>query len=188
MDLTSSVRTDALPAVASIMVPGALASLPYLALVWGHPHNLKAFVEAREGVSTAVGVLLLVGSGFLIESVGSYVEYYVIDRFHGDRTAMLQRWRDYLRLAWTTEPVGQHYLRRILIVFKFELNLLVATTAGIPAVFALACYGVLTPLRFGLILCLQIGLALYLTVAAIASSKLLDELRGYLLRQREAQP
>ena len=77
MDLTSSVRTDALPALGSLLVPGALASAPYIALAWGHPHNLKAFVEAQEGASTATAFLLLAAVGFLIESIGSYVEYYL---------------------------------------------------------------------------------------------------------------
>ena len=53
MDLTSTVRSDVLPAVGSFLVPGAVVSSPYVALLWGPPHNLKAFIDANQGASTA---------------------------------------------------------------------------------------------------------------------------------------
>lgn len=186
MDLTSSVRTDALPAVGSLLVPGAVASAPYIALLWGPPHHLKAFVEAKEGVSTAAAVLLVVGLGFLIESIGSYVEYYLIDRRHQDRDAMIARWREYLRIAWQVEPIGQHYLRRVLTIFKFELNMLVAAIASIPGLIALRLYDVVMPIPVWLLLGLAVGLVVYLTFATAASSVLLDGLRKELLAQAKA--
>jgi hypothetical protein len=181
MDLTSSVRTDALPALGSLLVPGALAAAPYIALAWGEPHNLKAFVAAQEAASTAAGFLVIAASGFLIESIGSYVEYYVIDWRHEDRAGMLDRWRRFLRVAWTTEPIGQRYLRRILTVFKFELNLLVATVATLPGLWALWHYGLLTPRQAITLQVLAVGLILYLLRATFDSSKLLDELRAELV-------
>jgi len=126
MDLTSTVRSDALPAVGSLLIPGGVAAAPYVALAWGPPHDLKAFVDANQGISTAAAALLVVGVGLLIESIGSYFEYYVVDQRHDDREAMMGRWTEYLRIAWKTEPIGQHYLRRVLTVFKFELNMFVA--------------------------------------------------------------
>ena len=100
---------------------------------------------------------------------------------------MLERWRQYLRLAWSTEPIGQHYLRRILTVFKFELNLLVATTATIPGLSMLWYYGVLSHRRAITLLVLAVGLILYLLRATTDSSKLLDELRTDLLATPTAQ-
>ena len=56
---------------------------------------------------------------------------------------MQARWREYLQIAWTTEPVGQHYLRRILTIFKFELNALVAIGFAVPGTLLLAYWEVL---------------------------------------------
>jgi hypothetical protein len=186
MDLTSSIRTDTLPAVASLLVPGAVASAPYVALLWGPPHELNVFVETKETLATAAGLLVVVGIGFLIESVGSYVEYYMIDRRHADRDAMLERWRQYLQIAWQTEPIGQHYLRRVLTIFKFELNMFVAAMAALPGVVALGLYGVVEPARFVLVLGLNVGVIAYLRLATHATSVLLDELRLELVSQARA--
>jgi hypothetical protein len=38
--------------------------------------------------------------------VGSYVEFYMIDRQHAQREAMLGRWKQYLRIAWKIEPMA----------------------------------------------------------------------------------
>jgi len=183
MDLTSTVRSDSLQGVGSVLVPGAVASLPYVALVWGPPHDLKGFVDANQGAATAVAAVLLVAVGLLVESVGSYVEYYVIDTRHADRAAMLDRWREYLRIAWKTEPIGQHYLRRILPIFKFELNLLVATVVTLPGIGLLAYYQV-----FPIYTLLAIGagvvvLASYMYRASVDSSFLLADLRRDLVTQ-----
>lgn len=183
MDLTSSVRSDTLPAVGSFLVPGAVLSIPYVALAWGTPHNLKAFVDANQGVSTAAAALLVVAAGLLVDSIGSYVEYYIIDLQHKNRAAMLKRWQEYLRIAWKTEPVGQHYLRRILTIFKFELNLLVASAATIPGTLALAYYGVLPVHALIAIFTISVALLIYLFRASVASSVLLDELREQLIAQ-----
>ena len=186
MDLTSTVRSDSLPAVGSVLVPGAVASLPYAALLWGPPHNLKAFVDANQGASTVVGGLFIVSVGLLIESIGSYAEYYLLDSRHKDRGAMHERWRNYLQIAWQKEPIGQRYLRRILTTFKFELNLLVATPVTIPGTIALAYYGVIgntVTLLLGLFIA---GLVLYLYRASVSSSVLLDNVRGLLVAQAVA--
>jgi hypothetical protein len=186
MDLTSTVRSDALPSVGTLLVPGAVASTPYVALLWGEPHNLHGFVNANQGAATGAAALLVVAVGLLVESVGSYLEYYVIDRRHKDRTAMLRRWREYLRIAWQTEPVGQHYLRRIMIVFKFELNLLVASVATLPALVALGHYDVLPSHGVATVFGVTLLLAVYLYNASVASSLLLDELRQELIAQAKA--
>jgi hypothetical protein len=183
MDLTSTVRSDTLPAVGSFLVPGAVLSFPYVALAWGAPHDLKAFVDANQGVSTAAAALLVVAAGLLVDSVGSYVEYYVVDLQHKDRTVMLQRWREYLQIAWKIEPVGQHYLRRILTIFKFELNLLVASVGTVPGTIALAYYGVLPGHAIVAVVIITALAVLYLFKASVASSLLLADLREQLVAQ-----
>ena len=94
------------------------------------------FVVAHEGVSAALALAVSVGTGFLIESVGSYVEFYVVvDVQHDDRAAMLARWRHYPQVALAHGADPSTYLRRLLTTFKFELNPLVsaATLPGFAA-------------------------------------------------------
>ena len=126
MNPTTAVRSDVLPAVGSFLIPGTLAVTPWVALAWGAPHYLQKFVDANEAISSAVGALLIVGVGLLIESVGTFVESQVVDR-ESKNPDVSERWYSYLKIAWIREPIGQRYLRKILTTFKFELNLLVAT-------------------------------------------------------------
>lgn len=150
MDLTSTVRSDALPAVGSMLVPGAVAAAPYVALAWGPPHNLKLFIDGNQGISTAAAALLIVSVGLLVESLGSYLEYHLVDRCHDDREQMLRDWEEYLLIAWAKEPIGQHYLRKVLTIFKFELNLCVSVLLTMPGSVALAYFGVVPPTPLGL--------------------------------------
>jgi hypothetical protein len=181
MDLTSSVRTDTLPALGSVVAPGALALSPYIALfVIRHP-RVASYLAAHEATALSAGLVLSIGGGFLVESFGSYVEYYLLDQRHADRTSMIRSWWRYLRIAWKTEPTGQHYLRRILTIFKFELNAFVAMSAALPGLLWIACAGVL---QSSAIVALVVGsgvTAVYLFHAAGQTSLLLAQIRAQLL-------
>ena len=183
MDLTSTVRSDALPAVGSMLVPGALAAAPYVALAWGPPHNLKLFIDANQGISTAAAALLVVSVGLVVESFGSYAEYFAVDRCHRDQKAMLAEWKRYLQIAWETEPIGQHYLRKVLTIFKFELNLCVAAVLTLPGSIALAYYAVLPSHAMWAILVGTLVLVGVLFKVAVDSSILLADLRHELVAQ-----
>ena len=183
MDLTSTVRSDALPAVGRMLVPGALAAAPYVALAWGPPHNLKLFIDANQGISTAAAALLVVSVGLVVESFGSYAEYFAVDRCHRDQKAMLAEWKRYLQIAWETEPIGQHYLRKVLTIFKFELNLCVAAVLTLPGSIALAYYAVLPSHAMWAILVGTLVLVGVLFKVAVDSSILLANLRHELVAQ-----
>ena len=181
MSLTSAVRSDTLPAVGSMVVPGVVASAPYIALLWGPPHDLKDFVNANQGAATAGAVLLVVAVGLIVESLGSYFEYYAVDAQHENRDEMVREWRRYLRITWKVEPTGQHYVRRILTVFKFELNMFVGALATVPGTIALGCYGVLPPHGALSLLVLAAFAAAGFFVASVHSSVLLAGLRQDLV-------
>jgi hypothetical protein len=134
VDPTSAVRTDALPVIATVIAPGAFASSSYAWAVLSSAPDLRAFLDQHEAIAVAAALLLWVVAGFLIESLGSYVEVYAIDRRRPDHRQQLKNWWRYLRIAWEKEPIGQRYLRRLLVSFKFELNMCVAAltaTAGV---------------------------------------------------------
>jgi hypothetical protein len=181
MELTSSVRTETLPALGSVVAPGVLALAPYVALfLIAHP-RVASYLSDHEAISLPASVVLAIAGGFLIESLGSYVEYYLLDGRQADRAAMLRSWWRYLRIAWKVEPTGQHYLRRILTIFKFELNGFVATVAALPGLLWIACSGVVATGAAVLLIAGAGAAALYLFCAAGHTSQLLAQIRSQLL-------
>jgi hypothetical protein len=181
MDLTSSVRTDTLPALGTVVVPGVLALAPYAALFLAAHPRAASYLAGHEAISLSAGLVLAIGGGFLVESLGSYVEYYLLDRRHADRAAMLRSWWRYLRIAWRVEPTGQHYLRRILAIFKFELNACVATGAALPGLLWIAGGGLVAPRAGVSLVAGGVAAAVYLFHAASQTSERLAQIRSQLL-------
>src|SRR4051812_19548461 len=120
MDPTTAVRTDTLPAIATVIAPGAVASAPWIWVSLSNWSDVQKFVADHEALSLSVALVVWIVTGFAIDSIGSYVEVHGIDRRRPDHQEMLDTWWRYLRIAWVREPVGQHYLRRVLVSFKFE--------------------------------------------------------------------
>src|ERR1700682_4764388 len=132
MDPTTAVRSETLPVIATVVAPGAFVSAPYAWAALSKADLALAFLDRHEGLALAAALLLWIVAGFAVESLGSYVEFYWIDLPRTDHAEMVKTWWEYLRIAWDKEPVGQHYLRRMLVSFKFELNMSVAAMATIP--------------------------------------------------------
>ena len=181
MDPTTAVRTDALPAIATVVAPGAVASAPYVWGVLSKADGLKAFLSQHESIALAAAILLWIATGFVVDSAGSYVEVYGIDRRRMDHTELIDTWWRYLRIAWKTEPVGQHYLRRMLVSFKFELNMSVAAAASIPGAVFLGVRGLIGwgAVTLAAIL-LALSAALLLSMAR-ASAGVLADIRQHLV-------
>jgi hypothetical protein len=68
-----------------------------------------------------LAVLVALAAGFILEDVGSWIEL-LWDRLQDDRKANEEIWWRYLRTAFVVEPVGEGYLRTILLRMKFELS------------------------------------------------------------------
>jgi hypothetical protein len=182
MDPSTAVRTDTLPAIATLVVPGSIASIGYIWLGLGAvPPAVLAFIARQEAVVTVIVILICVAVGFAVDSTGSYVEVYLMDRRRKDWQRQLDDWWRYLAIAWKTEPVGQHYLRRLLVTFKFELNMGVALAISLPSVPMLVHYGLLVWWRgwiAAVCLAAAMGLCFF---AANSSSKVLADVRRRLL-------
>jgi hypothetical protein len=182
MDPTSAVRTDTLPAIATLVGPGLVASSPYTWLWLLGASDVRVFLGQHEAIAVAAAVLLWVVSGFAIESLGSYVEVHWIDRRRPDHEEMLKNWWRYLRIAWVTEPVGQHYLRRLLTSFKFELNMLVAVWVCLVGVGLLAVAGRMSWPSAVLIVLVLGTMSLLLAKAARDSADVLAQVRAALVK------
>lgn len=162
MDPTTAIRTDTLPAVATLVVPGAVASGAYIWLAMSSLPETASFLAQRDVLTTVLLIVFWIAVGFFIESVGSYVEVYLIDSRRKDHDKMMKTWWEYLRLAWTNEPIGVRYMRRLLVSFKFELNMLAASFFAIPGVLMLG-YGhhVSRPTFYGLVVLLVVAVGVF---------------------------
>jgi hypothetical protein len=181
MDPTSAVRTDALPVLATVVGPGAVVTAPYLAAVGLQFQDLKPVLEHEALVLTSTALVWVI-AGFIVESVGSYVEVYWIDRGRKDHDAMIESWWRYLRIAWDKEPTGQHYLRKMLVSFKFELNMFVALLGCIPGVVLLGVQHRITDLTAAGACAFLILAASLLFNYATGSAQVLADLRMELLK------
>jgi hypothetical protein len=181
MDPTTAVRTDTLPAIATVVAPGAFVSAPYLWALLSKAEAVQHFLGQHEGVTLAGAILLWIIVGFVVESAGSYVEVYWIDRQRSDYKKMIETWWRYLRIAWKTEPVGQHYLRRMLVSFKFELNMSVAAMMAAPGLLLLAIRRVITGDTMVVALIILVFSAAALFSMAESSAGVLAEIRKQLV-------
>ena len=182
MDPTSAVRTETLPVIATVIAPGAVFSSPYAWVVLSRSPALVDFLSDHEAIAVATTLILWVTAGFLLESVGSYLEVYGIDRRRPDHEVMLDTWWKYLRIAWSHEPIGQRYLRRLLVSLKFELNTCVATLLSTPAAWLLWRVGLVHG-RTAVLMAVGFGaVAFGFYVAARGTADVLANLRTHLVK------
>jgi hypothetical protein len=92
MDLTSSVRTDTLPALGSVVAPGALALSPYVALFLIRHPRVASYFAAHEATALSAGLVLSIGGGSRSSRSGRMSSYYLLDQRHADRTSMMRSW------------------------------------------------------------------------------------------------
>jgi hypothetical protein len=102
---------------------------------------LRNYLESHDGLAALIAIVVSLATGFLVESLGSFVEVLLIDKRRPNHQEHLESWWRYLRIAWVREPIGQRYLRRLLVTFKFELNMFVATCFLIPGFVLLVIAG-----------------------------------------------
>lgn len=181
MDPTSTVRTDTLPAIATLVIPGVFGGIPYAWFLLDSVPQLRIYFAMHDGFAVLTVVLAAIAIGFAIDSAGSYAEVYLIDKRRTDHNQMLETWWRYLRIAWNKEPIGEQYLRRLLVTFKFELNMFVAVLLAMPGTILLAATGRLqSPASFGVLVGVIVAASLFFG-AARGSANVLAEVRQRLV-------
>lgn len=126
--MISAFRSEVFRPVVTNAFPGGLAIFPFVILVNGHFPELATYRDGHEAVYFTIVALLTVGVGVLIEDVGTFVESLLDKALRRKFPDMVTEWETYLRKTYSpsSEPVGQRYLRAILLHLKFELSLGVA--------------------------------------------------------------
>jgi len=143
---------------------------------------LRDLVVTNHAEATLVLAMASVAAGLFVEDVGSRIESQYFDKRIEKLpkySAHSSEWNQYLRLTFKIEPVGQRYLRSVMLRFKFELGTAVALlSSGIGLLFtsltlckALTWFGVCG------------SIAIYLIfVEARGSHELLSEIRHEILK------
>ncbi len=114
--------------IGAMMVPSAIAVAPWVYRWceenWEYALN---WIDDHWAIAATVLVMGSVLGGFILENIGSWLEF-LFDKLRSLKTNSTHEadWERYLRTAFHVEPVGQNYIRTILIRFKFELAMAVA--------------------------------------------------------------
>jgi hypothetical protein len=180
MDPTTAVRTDTLSAIATLILPGAIAGAGYVWLaIAAVPPNIQQFLAEHDALTALAGIALAIGAGFIVDSIGTYVEHYLLDKRAPDAEDRTRIWWRYLMIMWEKDkvPIAQGYLRRVLTSLKVELNTFVSLFVGIWSILLLSGYRLL-PCTVACWAFFGVSAAIVLTyIAAKDSASLLAEIR-----------
>jgi hypothetical protein len=123
--------------LATQVVPGAIAISTWLIVLANWSADFRDFIEHHSPESSVCIALVSIFAGLVCEDFGSRIELNHYERcYRQEQPLRDQEWNDYLRTAFKTEPIGQQYLRTLVLRLKFEAN----TTLGlISAALGLMC-------------------------------------------------
>lgn len=181
-EIFSAFGSEVFRPLATIMIPGAMAiSAWFVGLLQQFP-SIYLLTSANHAEASVILVLASIAAGLMVEDIGSRIESRYFDKRIASKSEFCRHsdeWCDYLRLAFKIEPVGQRYLRTIVLRFKFELGTAVALVSSAFGLF-------LTRLAFHTALmwfaCL-IAISFYLLlVEARSSHRLLSRIRHEILK------
>jgi hypothetical protein len=166
--------------LATIVIPGAMAiSIWFVVLLQRFP-SFRNLVKANHTETSLLLALTSIAVGLLVEDIGSRIESRWFDKHLSGKPGFSghdEEWNRYLRLTFSIEPVGQRYLRTILLRFKFEVGTAVALLLSSLGLF-------FTGLTFWWSLLwssLCVAIALGLLFEARCSHQLLSEVRHEIL-------
>jgi hypothetical protein len=121
VEITSPLKPDTIRPFATLVIPGTAATAPYIAALAHQSPAVEAFAKNHEVIFGTLCFLVVVAAGFVLEDVGSRIEKRVWLRLQRDPNEE-RIWWEYIRTAFIHEPVGQRYLRTIVLRMKFELS------------------------------------------------------------------
>lgn len=143
MDLASPLKPDVFRVVVVIVLPGLLATFPWLAwFFW--PELLEIDYWREVGIAAGLFVLAIAMiAGMILEDIGAHIEVRVIDPYvckdkgvHPDEFE--KQWMGYLMTESNDRFVAHRYIRAMVTRFKFELSMIPAcASVGVALVLSL---------------------------------------------------
>jgi len=180
-EIFSAFGSEVFRPLATIVIPGAMAISTWFVVLLQRFPTVRNLAEANHTETALLLALASIASGLLVEDIGSRIESRWFDRQlvkQPDFSRHDDEWDQYLRLAFSIEPVGQRYLRTILLRFKFEVATAVALLFSCPGLFWTGLAGPWAMLWFSLCVVTALGLLF----EASCSHKVLSEIRHEILK------
>lgn len=185
MDPVTALKPDVYRTVAIVLVPGFVASAPWVVgVMWPELQHASTWTAALVPISVTMLAIVLV-TGIVLEDIGSRIETFMDKCLRGTLADFERTWWQYLRLPCEGEVVAQRYLRSTLTRFKFELSMVPAATVCAVGIFVaqLLGHGMGWTKTLGLMALLAL-LALFLYFEAKAGVALLSRVRTEIVKAR----
>ena len=129
MDLAAPFRPEVLRPIVTVVVPGTIACGPFVLIAGHYLSAVEHFWTVHPTAFTVLLTLAVIAVGFMIDDIGSDIEFHVWDRLLAKADPKhTENWQRYLKLQLKDEIVGQRYLRILLTQLKFELAMAPALT------------------------------------------------------------
>jgi hypothetical protein len=187
MDPLDALKSEVFRPLVTLIIPGATAILPFVAVVHFYNPEFRTFADTYPGLYLTIVAFAVIGAGFVLENLGSRIESGVWDNLiERDTRTQFDDWFSFLCYAPEHEAVGHRYLRTLTIRLKFELSFSLALIALWFGLLWLDAIEVLwdrqSVLRFSLII---LAFAAYLLWESEATARSLAVVRHLLIRQKE---
>lgn len=180
--LTAVFQSEIFRPVVSLIVPGFYAVSTLFVVGWQRLPEMPTFAHDHPASATLVLFFAVLTCGLIAEDIGSHIEHKLDERLAKcpGYQKHEEQWFEYLRLAFKCEPVGQRYIRSLVLRLKFELGMLVASPfAAAGAIFLQASYAARSVI-FGLAAIFFI----YFLFEAASSNRALSDVRRELLKKK----
>lgn len=128
MDKLTSLNLSFDRVLIQLVIPGVIAIFPwFIFFLNAHPHA-KSYLHSNTNVTILAIIFLSLITGLVLENIGGRIEVMWLDeRNKKNYVKYEETWNNFLLLTYDkNEPVGQRYLRNILLRMKFELSTAIA--------------------------------------------------------------
>lgn len=180
-EIFSAFGSEVFRPLATIVIPGAMAISTWFVVLLQRFLTVRNLAEANHTETALLLALASIAAGLLVEDIGSRIESRWFDKKLVKQPGFSRHddeWDQYLRLTFSIVPVGQRYLRTILLRFKFEVGTAVSLLFSCPGLFWTSLGYPWAALWFAMC----VALASCLLFEARCSHQLLSEVRHEILK------
>lgn len=184
-ELFAAFNTDFFRALATLIIPGAIAVSTWTVQLVLTFKPLRNLVEQNHAETAFVVLVAVVFIGLVIEDVGARIEV-LLDTRADKRTQgrHTKEWYEFLKTAFVCEPIGRRYIRTLVTRLKFELGTAIGIVIADGGLLALWFSGFSSCRLTVILLLLSLIVAAYLAfLEAPASHKLLATARTKMLEE-----
>lgn len=188
MDKLTSLNLSFDRVLIQLVIPGVIAILPWFVIFLNTNPQAKTYLNSNTNVTILVIIFLSLIAGLILENIGGRIEVKCLDKRNKQKDENYEEiWNKFLMLTYdNNEPIGQRYLRNILLRMKFELSTAIAIVPMIIGLIFMNCYSSIfnNGIAFILIiLVIPILFIIYLLYEAVSSSRVLATTRKLLVEE-----